>query len=197
MIIFLYGQDGHRIRQEANSIEEKYKKKYPNGVNLLKFDLAVNGGEKLEDAIKTASFFEEVKLIVLKNSFTSNDTEHLCKLIEDYDLKDDKLTVLLFNEFLPGKDLKTKDKQLFSLLENDQNLVRNFESLDGAKLDVWIKKEFSNRDCSISPASVRKLIQLAGPDTNRLMTEIIKLSNYKLKGEITPADIEGLVINEI
>ncbi len=193
MIIFLYGPDSFRIRQEVNSVKDKYKKKYPNGIDFYNFDLAAAGTDTLDDAIKTASFFREVKLIALKNSFEKDNPGRIMKLIKDYGLKDDKLTVLLFGEPSAEKDLKAKDGKLFSVLTDKQNLVRNFEKLDGSKLEAWVKKEFSLRNCLISSVLARKLIQLAGSDTDRLIAEINKLSNYRLKGEIAGIDIDKLV----
>jgi len=197
MIIFLYG-DGHRVGQEASSIEDRYNKKYPNGVNFLVFDLLQDDAGKLEDAIKTASFFNEVKLITIRNAFShKKDPGYIQELIKNYDLKNDKLTVLLFRESLSEKELKTKDSKLFSILADKTNLIRNFEKLDGTKLEAWVKKEFAARDCSISAVLARKLIQITGSDTNRLEVEINKLSNYKLKGEVADTDMDRLVSREV
>src|SRR3989344_3984799 len=197
MIIFLYG-DGHRVGQEASSIEDRYNKKYPNGVNFLVFDLLQDDAGKLEDAIKTASFFNEVKLITIRNAFShKKDPGYIQELIKNYDLKNDKLTVLLFRESLSEKELKTKDSKLFSILADKTNLIRNFEKLDGTKLEAWVKKEFAARDCSISAALARKRIQITGRETNRLEVEINKLSNYKLKGEVADTDMDRLVSREV
>ena len=78
MIIFLYGEDEYRLKQETSSVIQKYKNKYPNGLNLFGFDLASDDVKNLEDAIKTSSFFNEVKLIVVKNSFLEKDSKMQC-----------------------------------------------------------------------------------------------------------------------
>ena len=198
MIIFLYGEDEYRLKQETSSVIQKYKNKYPNGLNLFGFDLASDDVKNLEDAIKTSSFFNDVKLIVVKNSFLEKEnTENIHQLVKNYDIKNDKLTVVLFSELLPEKDLKAKDGKLFTLLSDKNNLVRNFEKLDGIKLENWLKKEFSLRNCSISTLSAKKLIQAVNKDISRLSAEIDKLSNYRLKGEITPSDIDSLVNRDV
>ncbi len=198
MIIFLYGPDGYGIRKEVASIEEKYKKKHPNSVDLFNFDLSGSDAEQINEAIKTVSFFNDVKLITIKNCFAQkNNCDHICRLIEAYSLIDDKSIVLLFVETLPEKSLKAKDSRLFVLLSNKNNLIRDFEKLDGIKLEAWVKREFALRNCAISSASARHLIQSAGADTHRLIEEINKLSNYKLRGEIEVEDINNLVTKDI
>ena len=198
MIIFLYGQNSQRINTEADSIVQKYQLKHSGVVNFFNFDMLSGSVHDVVNAIKTASFFDEVKLIVLKNIFLNvQNHENFENLIKDHNLVNDKEIVLLVKEPLSAKELSFKNARLFKLLSDNKNLVRNFEILNGAKLGDWVRREVSLRDCSISPVSVRKLVQTVGKNTARLPFEIDKLSNYRLRGEIICDDIERLVSPEI
>ena len=68
MIIFLYGKDSYRLKQNLDKIVDEYKKKY-SGLSFSVLDINEDGLGKLEDTIKTISFFDEKRLIVVKNSF--------------------------------------------------------------------------------------------------------------------------------
>ncbi len=198
MIIFLYGQDSYRLNKEAKSIIEKYNKKHSSGVNLFSFDFETEPIQKAEDAIKTMSFFDEVKLVVLKNTFTDKKTsDSFHAIVRGYDLINNKDVVLLVKEAVSGKDLKTKNEKLFTLLVDKKNLSRNFEIMDARKLEDWVKREFQARDCSISTVLAKRLISLVGDDTNRLVCEIDKLSNFKEKGEISVESVGALISSEV
>ena len=82
MTIFLYGPDSYRLKQGLNQVTLGYKKKYPNGLNLFSFDLSDNEQKsRFEDSLKTASLFEEAKLIVVRSIFASKDSSGWAKKI--------------------------------------------------------------------------------------------------------------------
>lgn len=193
LIIFLYGPDSYRLNREADSIVQKYRQKHSSGVNFFSFDLADNSIRDIEDTIKTVSFFDEIKLALIRSAFFVKDSRDLIETIKKYDLANDKSAVLLIKENLAEKDLIVKNKKLFELLSAEKSLVRNFENLSGKKLEDWIKKEFYSRGCSISPVVIRRFTDMAGKDTVRLICEIDKISNYKLRDEIRLEDIDKLV----
>ena len=75
LIIFLYGRDSYRLKQNLDKIIAEYQKK-SSGVSLAVLDFNLNAEnnprrqlEKLADLIKTTSFFNEKRLIVLKAAF--------------------------------------------------------------------------------------------------------------------------------
>lgn len=193
MIIFLYGPDGYRLNKEADSVIQKYRQKHASGVNFFNFDLSSSSIRDIENTIKTVSFFDEIKLVVIRSVFFVKDSVDLIELIKNYDVISDKGAVLLIKESLAEKDLIAKNKKLFGLLSGEKSLVRKFESLVGKKLEDWVRKEFYDRNCSISPVVIRRLIDMVGKDNIRLIYEIDKISNYKLKGEIRSEDIDKLV----
>src|SRR3989339_1145362 len=66
MLIFLYGKDAYRVVENSQKIIASYFAKHKSGLNFHEFDFE-NGGQvvKLEDSIKSLSFFDEVKLVCI------------------------------------------------------------------------------------------------------------------------------------
>ena len=210
MIIFLYGRDSYRLKQNLDKIIAEYRKKNSGmSFSILDFGPDAQGGAKqqlgrLNDLIKTVSFFDEKRLIVLKNAFLAG--EEMADLITNWKLDADKERVLVFTENSEEKELVKKDKKLFNLLSVKLNIAKSFEPLDGKQLENWVKKEIEAPGGKIEPAALRKLISYAvnpaGRDklsdptaTWRLKQEIDKLVNYKsAKNEaINASDVELLV----
>lgn len=189
MIIFLYGPDGYRLKQNSNIVLDNYRKKHPDSV-FFKFDLFVAGEmTKVEDAIKGGSLFGEVKLIVLKNVFSNKiDADRIGELIKNQNLLKEKNIILLVVENQDRKEL-AKNKTLFNLLAEKDNMVRNVEYLAGEKLIKWIKNEFVLRKCSIEQDAVRELTLNSGNESWALVNEISKLSNYCGQTTIMKEDV--------
>ena len=74
MIIFLYGQDTYRSRQELNGIIDKLKSSN-NGLRLSFFDGKDINLEDIENEVQTTSMFKEKKLVVLTNAFVNSGLE--------------------------------------------------------------------------------------------------------------------------
>src|SRR3989338_6120293 len=154
MIIFIYGPDSYRLKQNSDIVLDNFRKKHPGGV-FFKYDLSDTGEiVKVEDAVKSGSLFGEVKLIVVKNVFSNKaGAERMEELIRSQNLLNEKDTVLMFVENQEGKEL-TKNKALFNLLAEKVNVVNNFEYLQGSSLTKWIKNEFVVRKCSVEPDAI-------------------------------------------
>lgn len=189
MIIFLYGPDNYRLKQNSFIVLDNYRKRHPGGV-FFKFDLSdADETAKVEDAIKSGSLFGEVKLIVLKNLFSKNaDSDRIGELIKAQNLLKEKDTVLLFIENQEEKEL-AKNKTLFNLLSEKNNVVRSVGYLEGENLIKWIKGEFVLRNCSIESDAIKELVVTAGNESWALVNEIDKLCNFKISGVIKREDI--------
>lgn len=159
----------------------------------------------LEDLIKTVSFFNEKRFVVVKNAFPFGDK--LSSLMKVWNLAGDKQRIFVFAENMSEAEMKKKDLELFKLLSAKPNLVEVFETLEGKKLENWIVKEFEARNCKIGAGALKKIVSFTaqvlergeepnGSLTWRLNQEIEKIANYK-SGEagavIKEADVELLV----
>lgn len=226
MIIFIYGNDEYRIRQTVNQIIEEHRKKNPSGLNTLSFDFGADiqktgGGqddapalelgqsftaktilEDIENALKTMPFFSEKRIIIVGHVANSTAKTEFAKMIEYWKLKDDQEIILVVFEYLAGKELSTKAKGLFKVLERDAQKIKEINRLSGKKLGEWIAKECQRLGTKISAAGIKKLLEYTssdldkksgGPDSWALRQEIEKLANYAPE-EIMPKDVQALVV---
>ncbi len=189
MVIFLYGPDSYRLKQNSQVVMDNYRKKHPGGV-FFKFDLSnPDETEKVEDAVKSGSLFGGVKLIVIKNLFSNKAaSDRIGELIRTQNLLKEKNTVLMFVESQDGKEL-AKNKTLFNLLTGKDNVIRNIEYLNGEKLTKWIQGEFVLRKCSIESDAIKELTTTVGNESWALVNEIDKLSNYSGQTTIITEDV--------
>ena len=202
MIIFLYGRDGYRLKQNLDKIIGEYKKKHASGMSFSVLDVSDGSPsytlEKLEDLVKTVSFFNEKRLVVIKNSFLIS--KETASLIKKWGLVEDKERILVCVENQNDSELNKKDKSFYALLAAKPNLVKNFEPMQGKQLENWVAKETVSRGAKIEPAAVKKLILCAGNDSWLLGQEINKLVNYKNAAGaniITIADVDLLVTPKV
>ncbi|MBI4158230.1 MAG: DNA polymerase III subunit delta [Candidatus Yanofskybacteria bacterium] len=196
MIIFLYGSDAYRLKENVDTIAGAYNKKHKSGMSHYRFDLE-NGSDldRLENAVKSVSFFDEAKLVVVKNSFSvgGDFLNKLSSLTSGLEVATDKKTVLVFVENRTEKELQKTDKDLFAFLAAKPNLVRTINYLGGTKLSNWVRGKFKENSQSISPPVAGLLIDTVGNESWALVNEISKLSNYKKGGTVTDKDVNLLV----
>jgi len=201
VIIFLYGSDGYRIKENVDTIVSAYNKKYKSGMSHYRFDL--DGTNKFDDfgeVLKTVSFFDEAKLVVVKNPFSAGGDflNKLSSLSGDLKVVADKKTVLVFIENRTEKELKKTDKDLFSFLTAKPNMAKDINYLKGTKLSNWVRGKFKENGHDVSPAVISLLINLVGSDPAKsedrgasswaLANEINKISNYSIqKARLRPS----------
>jgi len=200
MIIFLYGKDSYRLKQNIQKIIDEYRKKN-SGMSFMVFDFSEESNKKINDfrdAIKTVSFFDEKKLIQLNGALVAG--EEIVKVVKEYNLTEDKQTILIFAENAAEAELAKKSKKLFTFLSAKPNVVKSFEPLAGKQLENWILNETEGIGTKIEPAAARKLVEYAGNDSWRLAVEIEKLANYAAAGnslKITEDNVKLLVAPKI
>lgn len=194
MIIFLYGEDTYRLNQARDDIIAQYQAKHSSGFNLFKIDGRAAGMvQEVKDALRSASLFSEVKLVLIKDLFSEAEAAAEIKEILKEKLTDPKVVVLVIH---PGTEAQAKPKELFNLLSAKTNLVRNFEPLQGAKLQVWLKKEALDRGTKFASGALAKFSVVAGSDSWARIQNLDKLANYCAEDPITPADIDLLIKTE-
>ncbi len=196
MIIFLYGSDGYRLKENVDTIADAYRKKHQSGMSYYCFDLSSK--DKFDDfaeAVKSVSFFDEAKLVIVKNPFLAESDllKKLSSLTDDLKIVADKKTVLVFVEHRTERELQKTNKDLFAFLTAKPNLVRTINYLEGAKLSNWVRGKFKNNDYNVPSAVADLLTEIVGNESWALVNEINKLSNYKAGGTITEKDVSLLV----
>jgi DNA polymerase-3 subunit delta len=195
MIIFLYGEDSYRLIKERESIVQKYKAKHGSGFNFFKIDGANTMAlSQVTEAVKSVSLFDEVKLILVSNIFSNQETaEGIQELLLKYKIPDDSKIVLLATHV--GTNSAAKPKELFTILTDKKHLVRDFSSLEGSRLEAWVKKEAMERGVSLPGSAMHKFIATAGADSWSRINNLEKLANYA-RGPITPVMVDLLIKTE-
>lgn len=195
MIIFHFGPDSYRLKRGTTAMIDRYKKKYPSGMNFFVLDCAqVEGRTALTDALRSLSFLEEVKLIVCANVFQKKDIAQACyEILTTHDALSAKETVILVEAPADSKKLLSTHKELYNLLTKKPAVVDEFQFLEGAPLVRWVQKEFSNRQCTIGTQEASELLRRTGTDSGALMQEIEKISSFVRQGSVPLEAIQQLV----
>lgn len=203
MIIFLYGQDTYRSREELRKIIEEYKRTNPDWLDFNRIDVSNNEVEIFEQFRQTAdtvSMFNQEKLIFIENIFSVSQRtqEEILEFLKKKELKKDRNTTIVFweGENLPRAELRGK---LFKFLKSKAK-SQEFKPLKGVQLKNWIKDYVEEQKGKIENPAIEKLVEYVGSDLWRLGNELNKLISYKIRGtkyEIRLEDIELLVKPEI
>lgn len=199
MLIFLYGQDAYRLRENAAVFVSAYQKKFQSGFNRHDVDLAKagpslegpTGFDELAGTIKSVSFFNETKFIYIRNAFSSSEKHKaILDLIDRFKLKDAEDMVLLFVADGGAAALEKSGRELFGFLAKNGKLVREFEPLAGESLESWIRGKFKGLGASIHPDVPRLLVAAYGNDSWVLANEIEKLANYRFGSMVLAGDVD-------
>ncbi|MEK7125281.1 MAG: DNA polymerase III subunit delta [Patescibacteria group bacterium] len=193
MIIFYFGADAWRVRQQATAMQERYRAKYSSGINLIAYNFADVPVCQMRDAIRNVSFFDEVRLCVATNCFSNKETaDDICALIDDFKLMESKDNVLMITEYAPGPELAKRHAALFKFLTTAKITRQEFAPLRGAALERWVAQECAHRQRTITAPAVRMLIERIGSDSWSLINEITKLANASTT-TIGPEAVNALV----
>ncbi|PIR78335.1 MAG: DNA polymerase III subunit delta [Candidatus Magasanikbacteria bacterium CG10_big_fil_rev_8_21_14_0_10_36_16] len=190
MIIFLYGKDTYRSRQQLKKMVDKFKvDRDPQGFNVVELDCDKETGANIMQQLLTAPFLAEKKMIVLKNLLSASEhKDFLSELMTRIDGKRlPEENIILFWE---GNDtFKTKNaKTLFEKLKKEK-FVQSFPEMRGLELSNWVKSEIVSRGGKIEPKALNFLLQNFGNDMWSLSTIIDQLLSYTSQ-EISLEDVQ-------
>jgi len=186
MIILLYGKDTYRLKEKIEKIIDEYKKKNSSGLNI-KFLGEKETFKDITDEDKQTSMFDEKRLIIVKNVFSSESLKN--ELAKNYEKISTSDNIFIFYQ---EGEIKKKEK-LFELFSKDK--AQEFAPLSGKKLFSWIKNEFIKNGAEADDEAVYKLGEIGGEDLWRIKNEVDKLSLYKKK--ITKKDVEDFVKKDV
>ncbi len=201
MLIFFYGPDTYRSKQELSRIINEFKKVHKSGLNFLIIDFKESDFFDFKKNLETSTLFQDKKIIILKNLFLD---EKIIKEFFDY-LKNPKIiadkekVVIVYEKDIPytDKDFTGPKKELFGKLLSEVKSLE-FRELNLSDLKNWVKKEFLGKNVQVGPRALEKLIFFVGNDLWRMSNEINKLALFKSQNRdnqktIEESDIEILV----
>ena len=195
MIIFLYGQDTYRLREEMRKIVEEYKKPRldsrldsaeraarqanPDWMDFVRIDANDKQVEilsELKQITDTVSMFSSQKLVIIDNIFEANQDiqEEILEFLKKRNLeKTSDITIIFCDEETDSQSA------LFKYLQSKAE-CKEFKLLQGAQLRNWIKDYVVKQGSKIDSQTIYKLIEYIGNDLWRMENEINKLITYKM-----------------
>ena len=134
--------------------------------------------------ILSKSFFEENKLIIIKDA--TDKLENEISLLKEKEFDDVKIVLI--------SNILEKKSKLRNLFEKDKNLISvAFYSDDNFTLSSIAKSFFFKRKISISQESLNLIITRANGERGNLLNELEKIENYLLdKNKISIEEIYSL-----
>jgi len=209
MVYFFYGAETFLLRQKVNNEISRYRAKHQSGLNFGRFDFTQEQTfADFKKFIESYSMFAEKKLAIGENLFDapSATQEVFIKYLETSDLlKDMESFLIIVQELRLNEERKKKEKyilkdvakELFKKLTGKTVDNKEFDRLEGVKLEDWVKKEMLTRGGRIDDKAVKKLAVFVGPDLWQLSNEIDKLISFEADKSITENDVDVLVKSKI
>lgn len=190
MIIYLYGEDDFRSREQLKKMVGEFKQKRdPQGYNVVFLNCAKIESSKLLGEIVAAPFLAEKRMVVLENILSNNDKELLGEIVARVaNQKILESNILIFYQSETFSKIK-EVKELDALLKKEK-FAQEFKVLSGAELSGWIKKEIEARNGKISTAAINFLAQNCGQDMWHLNGLLDQLVAYSYDKEISLKDTE-------
>jgi DNA polymerase-3 subunit delta len=190
MIIFLYGKDTFRSRQQLKKMIEKFcADRDPQGLNTARLDAEKEKGGQILEQTLAQPFLAEKRMVVIENLLVSKQVDvraEFLKRIEEKRLPENNVIV-----FWEGTDkFKTKDAKAFFSRLLQEKYTQYFELFLGAKLEAWISTECDARDGLIGRDVAGYLAKHVGEDMWRLSSLIDQLVAFADGKEVTLPDVQ-------
>ena len=175
--ILLYG-DNQGYKNEI--IQKICEKKKSQKFSYYETEI-LNNPNNFYDTVLTRSFFENEKIIVIKNT-----TDKLKEIVHDiYELQNPDITVILISDLL---DKKSKLRNFFEKTKNVMCIP--FYPDEHKNLNIIANNFFKKKDIKISQQTINLIIDRANQSRQHLNNELQKIENFALnKKEIKDVDI--------
>lgn len=189
MIIFLYGKDGFRARQQLRRMKAKFlSDRDPQGLNCDVIHASSAKEGEIMMQIGAAPFLAEKRMVVIDSLFSTKQYD-VAEALSDM-IKEGKMpssTVLVVIDELDA--VKKKEfKVLYDLLVAEKYSQR-FDLLTGSKLLGWIAAEVSVRGGTITQEAARSLGSAIPADMWQLHNTIDQLIAHAGDRDIRAEDI--------
>lgn len=152
MILFLYGADTFRSRQQMNKMIAKFKAdRDQSGLNVSISDVSQGEPDKILEEIQAAPFLAEKRLVALKGLLSSKEKKLQEVFLEKMQKNDFPAStiLLLWEEEGDFKKATNTVKELFSLLQKEKYAQR-FDVLTGARLIKFIEEQVEEKGRKIN-----------------------------------------------
>lgn len=201
MLVFLYGQDTYRSKEEMRKMIEENKKSNPGWLDFIRIDASdkeIEVFKELRQTTDTVSMFSQKKLVIIEDVFSLNQEsqDEILEFLKKEKIEGNKdITIIFWAEEVDIKnDPASPAGGLFKYLKSKAE-SKEFKLLQGAQLKKWIRDSAEEQKGSIDISAIERLIEWIGNDLWRMSNEISKLLAYNKA--IKLANIELLIKPEI
>ncbi|PIT86360.1 MAG: DNA polymerase III subunit delta [Candidatus Magasanikbacteria bacterium CG10_big_fil_rev_8_21_14_0_10_43_6] len=159
MIIFLYGKDTFRSRDQLHKMMAKFRgERDPQGLNVLRMDCEKLSAGEMWEQLFAAPFLAERRMVVLENLLLSKDSEFHTRLltrIVEQDLPESHIFV-----FWEGVDaVKKKEAKALFVRLSEEKYAQRFDMLSETKREGWGAAEVRQRGGSIDTDALLYLVR--------------------------------------
>lgn len=203
MVIYLRGEDDFRSSEALRGFVEAFRKKHdPSGLGIVRLDGERVTDAELQRALATQGLLTSRRLIVVR-SLSANKKKDpadlLLATVEAKRLPKDHI-LIVWESGVPeqAKRVHPLFLALAALPERtpqakDRDFQERFDRLIGRHLETWVDAAVKARGIRLTPPARGTLIALAGGSLRIMDQELDKLSHFRPKGIITPADVKLFV----
>ncbi|MFH1129351.1 MAG: hypothetical protein V1686_01285 [Patescibacteria group bacterium] len=202
MLIFLYGEDTFRSKEELRRMIEKNKESAQGGqantewLDFVRIDAGDKGMDvfrELKQTINTVSMFSSKKMMIIDSVFEldDDDQDKILEFLKKSKIGDDKSTTIIF-----WAESASPADELYKYIKLKAE-CKEFKLLEGAQLKKWIKDFVEEQKGSIDNLTIDKLIEGTGNDLWRLSNELNKLITYKMGDVRCPTSTTAKIMEDI
>ncbi len=186
MLLLLYGEESFLKARKLQEIKERYCSLHKEKFYVRVFDCSQADTQEVLGEIRGISLFQEKKLIIVENPFSSQEMKE--GLLEYKDELAKTSHVLVFSQ----EGVVEERDPLFVFFKK-QGKAQEFSPLSQRSLSSWISQEFLRYGVQVSPEAQNTLARAVGNDLWRLSNEIAKLVSYSKGAVLSKSVVEDLV----
>ena len=197
MLIFLFGQDTFRSRQQLRKLVEKFKRERdPQGYNVVDLDCQTASVGNILEQILSTPFLAEKRLVILRNLLTAkaeDSRQEILARLKNKSIPENNIVI-----FWEGtSDFKLKSaKEIFQHLQKEK-FIQEFPLLTGARLRSWVAAELQEKGGKISNPAISYLVDNTGGDGWLIDSLVGQLLAYCRGREIELADVQLFIEEKI
>ncbi len=190
MIIYLYGNDPHRINQRKNDMVDKFlRERDPQQMNVVRLDAAnADDAAKVITEMHTSPFLAEKRMVVVNNIITAANKDLHQSLLEKVKVGLPETTIaVLVEENLPKKLVKALAPIHAALSET--KFAQHFPALSGNDLGLFVRRELDALGVTIDADALRTFVTSSSSATEASQYISQLVSYVGDKKHITAADV--------
>lgn len=194
MILFLYGADTYRSRQQMNKMIAKFQAdRDPSRLNVVIPEIGKVSTSDVVQEIHSSPFLAEKRMVVLKGLLGSKEKELQAVILEKIQANAlPASTILLLWEEAGEFKSTNLVKELFALLQKEK-YAQCFDVLTGIKLQQFIEEQVKESGATIERDALQYLANNSKNDIWFIHSTVAQLVAFAEGRSIALADVKEFV----